>query len=263
MTTSNFRACAQGAKSRPARYAVLGDIHANLEALTAVLEDAKVQHCSHYACVGDVVGYNANPAECLSIIQNAGMPCVKGNHDEYCSSSGGLQNLSARAMAAALWTRQQLTEEDKQWLRDLKYTRLISSFSLVHATLDAPQCWGYVFEKLAAAASFSYQSTAVCFFGHTHLPLVFIRDSMVRGGTYSKFKLEPGRKYFVNVGSVGEPRDGDPRAAYVIYDVAESSIELRRVPFDVEQTEAKLRAAGLPGRPKPRGPGEEPKGLSV
>jgi diadenosine tetraphosphatase ApaH/serine/threonine PP2A family protein phosphatase len=252
MMTTDFRAGSQGGPLGCARYAILGDIHANLEALTAVLNDAQDQRCAHYVCVGDIVGYNSNPTECLDIIRDLAMPCVKGNHDEYCSTSHGLENLSPRATAAAIWTRQQLGEEDKQWLRDLKYTRLVSNFSLVHATLDAPQCWGYVFEKLAAAASFTYQNTSICFFGHTHVPVVFIRDNTVRGGTYSKFKPEPGRKYFVNVGSVGEPRDGNPAAAYVIYDMSDGSIELRRIPYDVEKTEAKLRAAGLPGRPKSR-----------
>ena len=235
-----------------ARYAVLGDIHANLEALTAVLTDAREQRCSHHACVGDVVGYNANPGECLDIIRNMGMPCVKGNHDEYCSTGDALVGISPRASAATLWTRQRLKPADKQWLRELKYTRLMAGFSLVHATLDTPQSWGYVFDKLAAAASFNYQNTSVCFFGHTHLPIAFIRDAAVRGGSYSKFKVEPGRKYFVNVGSVGEPRDGNPFAAYVIHDLAESSIELRRVPYDIDETDAKVRAAGLPDRLRPK-----------
>jgi len=130
-------------------------------------------------------------------------------------------------------------------LRDLKHVRLVAGFSIVHATLDAPQRWGYVFEKLGAAASFTYQNTPVCFFGHTHLPMTFVRDSLVRGGSYSKFRIEPGRKYFVNVGSVGEPRDGYPKAAYVIYDLSEGSIELRRIPYDVQKAEAKVHAAGL------------------
>jgi len=234
------------------KYAVLGDIHANLEAFTAVLSDAQQQQCTHYACVGDIVGYNANPTECLNIVRDMAMPCVKGNHDEYCSTINPLAGVSSRAAAAAIWTREQLREADKQWLRELKYTRFISGFSLVHATLDVPQSWGYVFEKLGAAASFTYQNTSVCFFGHTHLPLVFIRDSAVRGETYSRFKVEPGRKYFINVGSVGEPRDGNPLGAYVIYDLSDSSIELRRVPYDIDTTEAKLRAAGLPNRPKAR-----------
>jgi predicted phosphodiesterase len=237
-----------------ARYAVLGDIHANLEALSGVLNDARDQQCSHFACVGDVVGYNANPRECLEIVRRMGMTCVKGNHDEYCSSENSLVGLSPRANAATLWTRRQLEPAEKQWLRDLKYSRLVANFSIVHATLDAPQAWGYVFDKLAAAVSFNYQNTSVCFFGHTHVPVVFIRDVTIRGGTYSKFKVEPGRKYLVNVGSVGEPRDGNPSAAYVIYDLCEHSVELRRVPYDVDQTDAKVRAAGLPDRPKPRPP---------
>ena len=110
------------------------------------------------------------------------------------------------------------------------------------------QRWGYVFDRLAAAASFTYQNTPVCFFGHTHVPLAFVRDSVVRGGTYSKFKVEPGRKYFVNVGSVGQPRDGNPKASYAIYDMDEASVELRRLDYDIEKTQAKIRAAGLPER---------------
>ena len=232
------------------KYAVLGDIHANLEALVAVLKDAHDQGCAHYACVGDLVGYNANPGECLDIIRDMGMPCVKGNHDEYASTTDRLENLSPRAAAAILWTRQQLREADKHWLRDLRYVRSVAGFSMVHATLDTPQRWGYVFEKLAAAASFSYQNTSVCFCGHTHLPMAFMCDTLVRGGTYSKFRVEPGRKYFVNVGSVGEPRDGNPLAAYITYDLSDGSIELRRVPYDVAKTEAKVRDVGLPLRRK-------------
>ena len=232
------------------KYAVFGDIHANLEAFEAVLGDAHDQRCTHYACVGDIVGYNANPKECLEIVREMSMPCVKGNHDEYSSTDHALEMLNPRAAASIIWTRQHLPEADKQWLRDLKYIRLVASFSIVHATLDGPQRWGYVFEKLDAAASFTYQNTAVCFFGHTHLPMAFVRDKLVRGGTYSKFKIQPGRKYFVNVGSVGEPRDGDPRAAYVIYHLPEGTIELRRIPYDIEKTNAKVQAAGLPSRPR-------------
>ena len=230
------------------KYAIIADIHANLEALQVVLEDSKAQNCSHYACLGDVVGYNANPKECLDIVRSMGMPCVKGNHDEYCSIDSDLEGFNPHAAEAVNWTRQQLTEEDQQWLRELKYLRLLASFSIVHATLDGPQRWGYVFDKLAAAASFTYQNTNVCFFGHTHVPVAFVRDTVVRGGTYSKFKTEPGRKYFVNVGSVGQSRDGVAKATYVIYDLDEGSIELRRLDYDIAATQAKIRAAGLPER---------------
>jgi predicted phosphodiesterase len=230
------------------KYAIIADIHANLEALEVVLKDAKEQHCTHYACLGDVVGYNANPKECLDIIREMGMPCIKGNHDEYCSNEGAMEGFNPYAAEAVSWTRRQLSPEDRKWLRELKYLRLVASFSIVHATLDGPQRWGYVFDRLAAAASFTYQNTNVCFFGHTHVPVAFIRDSVVRGGTYSKFKVEPGRKYFVNVGAVGQPRDGNPKAGYVVYDLDEGTIELRRLDYDIASAQAKIIKAGLPPR---------------
>ena len=230
------------------RYAVIADIHANLEGLEVVLNDAKEQKCTHYCCLGDVVGYNANPKECLEIVRSMGMPCVKGNHDEYCSTEEDLEGFNPHAAEAVNWTRRQLSMEDRQWLRDLKYVRLVASFSIVHATLDGPQRWGYVFDKLAAAASFTYQNTSVCFFGHTHVPVAFVRDSMVRGGTYSKFKVEPGKKYFVNVGAVGQPRDGNPKAGYVVYDLDEGTIELRRLDYDIPKAQKKIMEAGLPQR---------------
>lgn len=230
------------------RYAIIADIHANLEAFQAVLNDTKKERCTHYTCLGDVVGYNANPKECLDIVKAMGMPCVKGNHDEYCSIESNLEGFNPHAAEAVNWTRQQLTDEDRQWLRDLKYLRLVANFSIVHATLDGPQRWGYVFDRLAAAASFTYQNTGVCFFGHTHVPVAFIRDTVVKGGTYSKFKVEAGRKYFVNVGSVGQPRDGVSKASYAIYDLDDGTIELRRIEYDIPTTQAKIRAAGLPER---------------
>ena len=230
------------------KYAIIADIHANLEALQVVLKDIKEQQCTHYACLGDVVGYNANPKECLDIIRDSGMPCVKGNHDEYCSNEGNMDGFNPYAAEAVSWTRRQLSLEDRKWLRELKYLRLVASFSIVHATLDGPQRWGYVFDRLAAAASFTYQNTNVCFFGHTHVPVAFIRDSVVRGGTYSKFKVDPGRKYFVNVGAVGQPRDGNPKAGYVVYDLDEGTIELRRLDYDIPGAQAKIIKAGLPPR---------------
>jgi len=230
------------------RFAIIADIHANWEALQAVLDDIKIQKCTHYVCLGDVVGYNANPKECLDIVRKMGMPCVKGNHDEYCSTDEALDDFNPYAAHAVNWTRAHLSEDDKQWLRDLKYVRVVTNFSIVHATLDGPERWGYVFDKLAAAASFPYQNTAVCFFGHTHVPVAFMRDTMVRGGTYSKFKVEPGKKYFVNVGAVGQPRDNNPKAAYVVYDVDEGTIELRRLDYDIAAAQRKILDAGLPER---------------
>lgn len=230
------------------RYAVIADIHANLDALQVVLEDIKSQKCTHTVCLGDVVGYGADPKQCLDIIRGMNIPVVKGNHDEYIGLDDNPDGFNDAAAEAVTWSRNQLTADDRKWLRELKYFRLVANFSIVHATLDAPQRWGYVFEKLEAAASFTYQNTQVCFFGHTHVPVAFIRDTGVRGGTYSKFRVEPGKKYFVNVGSVGQPRDRNPKAAYVIYDLVQQTIEIRRLDYDIAAQQRKIRAAGLPDK---------------
>ena len=230
------------------KYAIIADIHGNIDAFEVVLQDIKSQNITQVVCLGDVVGYNARPKECLRIVREMGIPCVKGNHDEYCSSSDHLEGFNPHAADAVHWTRNQLDDDDKKWLRDLKHTRIAANFTLVHATLDAPERWGYVFDKLAAAASFPYQTTQVCFFGHTHVPVAFMRDSVVRGGTYSKFKVDPAKKYFVNVGAIGQPRDNNPKAAYVVYDTEAATIELRRLDYDIAAAQAKIREAGLPER---------------
>jgi diadenosine tetraphosphatase ApaH/serine/threonine PP2A family protein phosphatase len=144
-----------------------------------------------------------------------------------------------------MWTRNQLTAHDRQWLRNLPHVRKTDDFTLVHATLNAPERWGYVFDKIAAQGHFRKQETPICFFGHTHVPVAFIRDTVVRGGTYIKFKIEKGKQYFINVGSVGQSRDNNPKAAYVIYDLGQRTIELRRVAYDIETTRRKIREAGL------------------
>ena len=230
------------------KYAIIADIHGNLEAFTVVLNDIREQQVDHVVCLGDVVGYNANPKECLKIVRDMNIPVVKGNHDDLCSTNNELEGFNPHAADAVHWTRNQLNDEEKQWLRDLKYTRMVANFTMVHATLDAPERWQYVFDKLAAAASFPYQVSQICFFGHTHVPVAFMRDTVVRGGTYSKFKLDPSKKYFINVGAVGQPRDNNPKCAYVIYDVTAGTIELRRLDYDIAAAQAKIRAAGLPER---------------
>ena len=231
------------------KYALIADIHANLEALEVVLEDAKKNNCTRYVCLGDVVGYNPNPKECMKIVREMGMPCIMGNHDEYCAGDIDLTGFNPHAGHAIMWTRDQLSDEERDWLKRLKYLRMIANFTIVHSTLDAPKRWGYVMSKLDAAASFTYQNTGVCFFGHTHVPLAFMRDqNTVIGGKYDSLEVEKGKKYLINVGSVGQPRDGDPRAAYVIYNLEEGTIELRRLDYDLEKTQAKILDAGLPER---------------
>jgi diadenosine tetraphosphatase ApaH/serine/threonine PP2A family protein phosphatase len=231
------------------KYAILGDIHGNWEALTAVLEDAKSQNITHFMCVGDTVGYNANPAECLHKIRELEAVCVRGNHDHYCSHDECIRDFHPLAANVVDWTRSQLTEDDVQFLRQQKLVRVVNGFTLVHSTLDMPEKWGYVFEELEAESNFSYQSTSVCFYGHTHHPVVFEKSGQVRRLNGSApVVITLGKKYFVNVGSVGQPRDGDNRAAYAIYDTMARKVEIRRVAYDIATTQRKIIDAGLPER---------------
>ena len=228
------------------RFAIISDIHANLEAFEAVHADARDNKCTDFVCLGDVVGYNANPHECVKRVQELDCPIVKGNHDEQASLDESSRDFNEMAEAAIQWTRDHLTAEDKDWLRDLKLQRQVRDFTVVHATLDSPGQWGYVFNNLDAAASFAFQQTTVCFFGHTHVPMAFIRDEGVQRQQIDKLRIDPGKKYFINVGSVGQPRDGDWHAAYCIYDIESNVVEQRRVKYDLATAQRKIIDAGLP-----------------
>ena len=228
------------------RFAIISDIHANLEAFDAVMADARDNNCTDFVCLGDVVGYNANPHECVERVREMDCPIVKGNHDEQASLIESSRDFNEMAEAAIQWTRDHLTDEDKQWLRDLKMERQVRDFTIVHATLDGPEQWGYVFNNLDAAASFTYQHTTVCFFGHTHVPMAFIRDEGVQRQHLDKLRIDSGKKYFVNVGSVGQPRDGDWHAAYCIFHIESNMVEQRRVKYDLQTAQKKIIDAGLP-----------------
>ncbi|MBV9492047.1 MAG: metallophosphoesterase family protein [Verrucomicrobia bacterium] len=229
------------------RFAIFGDIHANLEAFNAVLADAQDQGCRSFICLGDIVGYNANPLECFDLVRQLGcVAVVRGNHDDYVATDTPLDNFNPLAQAAIQWSREQLPAEAKGWLRGLPLVRYYDSLTLVHATLDDPAGWGYVLNQLDAAASFTWQKTPICFFGHTHVPRLYVHDNTVAGFPFHELHFEPGKQYFINVGSVGQPRDGDPRAAYGVFDFEAATVKLRRVAYDIERTQAKILAAGLP-----------------
>jgi predicted phosphodiesterase len=230
------------------RFAIFGDIHANLQALEAVLSDARTQLCTHYVCLGDIVGYNANPRECLDIVRGLECPTVKGNHDEQASLIVNQEGFNPLAEEAIQWTREQLGETEKHWLRELRLQRQVRDFTIVHATLDTPHKWDYVFNQLDAATSFSYQHTTLCFIGHTHMPKAYVRDGSVRSLPLDILSLQQGKKYLINVGSVGQPRDGDWRSAYCIYDTTSNEVELRRVEYDLPAAQAAIRDAGLPAK---------------
>ncbi len=228
------------------KFAIFGDIHANLEALEAVLLDAADQDCTHFTCIGDIVGYNANPRECLRVVQQLDCPVVKGNHDEEASMDTEIVGLNPLAQRALEWTREALSETDKSWLQDLRFVRQVRDFTVVHATLDSPSGWSYVTNKFDAMASFAYQFTPVCFFGHTHTPRFYVKDSGVHLEMGETLRFEEGKKYFINVGSVGQPRDGNWRASYAVYDVDNQTVHLRRLDYDIKKTQEKIIKAGLP-----------------
>ncbi len=230
------------------KYAILGDIHANWEALTAVLADAEAQGVDTYVCVGDIVGYNANPAECLEKIRSLCVAVVRGNHDHYVSHDECLEDFHPLAANVIDWTRRQLSRDQIQYLKNLRFSRMVDGFTIVHSTLDMPEKWGYVIDALDADANFNYQTSSVCFHGHTHVPVVFERQGRVVRSSFTTFNTTLGRKCFVNTGSVGQPRDGDPRASYVIYEPSARRVDLRRIEYDIATTQRKIIEAGLPER---------------
>ena len=218
-------------------YAILGDIHANIDALETVLADARAQGVTDYVSVGDVVGYNAAPAECIKIVRDElKCPVVRGNHDHYVAYvEESLADFHPMAAAVVEWTRKQLSETDLKWLHDLPLSKPVMGFTIVHATLDE--------------SNFVYQRTQICFHGHTHVPIIYEKraDGVVHYEP-TDFKIELGQRLFINVGSVGQPRDGDPRASYVIYDTGSRTVRFRRLEYDVAAAQARIREAGLPER---------------
>jgi predicted phosphodiesterase len=230
------------------KYAILGDIHSNWEALSAVLEDAEANGVNAHICVGDIVGYNADPSACLEKVRELCIAVVRGNHDHYVSHDECLEDFHPLAANVIDWTRRQLTREQIQYLRNLRLTQMVDGFTIVHSTLDMPEKWGYVLDTLDADANFNYQNSSVCFHGHTHVPVVFERQGRVIRSSFTTYRTTLGRKCFVNTGSVGQPRDGDPRASYIIYEPAQRRLELRRVPYDIVSTQRKIAEAGLPDR---------------
>ena len=250
------------------KYAIISDIHSNLEALNAVLEKAYSEGVDKFICGGDIVGYNANPIECLEIIQSLDLAAVvKGNHDDYAATEEELTGFNPIAKSAILWTRQQLCVSHKNWLNNLDMTYIDNDqhFTVVHATLDSPASWGYIIDEYQAKDSFAYQTTQFCFCGHSHLPVLFKTEFSVGFSSkdveeipgWSMF-LPPetemtvssdfGSKFLVNIGSVGQPRNGDPRASFVIYDVEKRNIKRLCVEYDIPATQYKVRKAGLPER---------------
>lgn len=232
------------------RYLILSDIHANWEALEAVLAES-AGDWDQAVCCGDLVGYGADPERVTQWVREHCVAVVRGNHDKACAGLTDLYWFNPAAREAAEWTAQVLSAEELYYLRQLQQGPLeVAEFEIMHGSpVDEDE---YLMRASAGLAA--YLSTRVAFFGHTHYQggFVFYRNSVQRldpvpgGLRQRRFRLRNDHFYLINPGSVGQPRDGDPRAAYAIYDDAARELELRRTPYRVAVAQAKIRRAGLP-----------------
>ena len=230
--------------------AVFSDVHGNLEALDAALRDARSHGAERFVCLGDVVGYGADPNACCERIRALGGTVVRGNHDHACSHRVSLDWFNPLAAAAVRWTRLHLSAENRDWLRELPYeAELEGKAHLVHGALHDPRHWPYLFEGADAAPHFPRQTLPLCFVGHTHVPIVLVKfgKNVLESGL-KPFRLDgaEGAKVVVNAGSVGQPRDGNPKACYLLWDPDEGLVVPRRVEYDAVPTASKILAAGLP-----------------
>lgn len=225
---------------------IIGDIHGNLDALTAVLSALQSDGVSRIACVGDVVGYGANPSECIALVRERAEAVVAGNHDWGAVGKKAMDYFNHAAREAIAWTVKRLSEEERLWLSSLPLTHASEAYSLVHASFYEPLEFTYIFSADEAQASFSRQPGGLAFFGHTHWPCAFIDGAPVRHLVQRVVPLDPPGRMLVNPGSVGQPRDSDPRAAFAVLDCDRRRITFRRVEYDVAAAAGKIIAAGLP-----------------
>lgn len=232
------------------KHAILGDVHANLTALDAVLEAVDAAGVHRIVQVGDVVGYGSSPAECIERMRERRALVVKGNHDAACTGELDARMFNDAARAAVDYTRARLGRDDLRWLSKLPYTAATEHFSVTHGTLDEPELFEYIQRPEDGDGSFEALRHPVCFLGHTHRPVSLMRLADAPHRTSYTFaervELADTIGALVNVGSVGQPRDDDPRAAWALYDSETRTVELRRLDYDIEEEANRIIRAGLP-----------------
>jgi predicted phosphodiesterase len=234
------------------RYLIFTDIHGNLEAFQAVLRAVQKKRVDHYIFLGDLVGYGASPNEVIQrLAALKPLNIIRGNHDKAVAGLDSVQTFNPIAASAIFWTKNNITRKNFDYL-----VRLKQGPEFVHDRITI--CHGapfdedyYIFGEFDAAEAFSYVKTQVCFFGHTHFPFVYVeKDGTVEGtfleGDANEIKLEKGARYLINPGSVGQPRDRNPQAAYAVYDSDARLVKFYRVPYDIEEARNKIISAGLP-----------------
>lgn len=233
------------------RIVILSDIHSNLAALEAVLRHAEEGGPMDGVWVtGDSVGYGPQPSECIARLRELGAVVVVGNHDWAAAGVIGTEEFNPFAAAAAKWTAERLTPDEQAFLAGLPEVVSQAEFTLVHGTLREP-IWEYLYSYEAAVAHLELQQTPYSLVGHTHVPMLVVEDERSpRGCELNRLGdaegIELRGKMVINPGSVGQPRDGDPRAAYAVYDDAAATVTLHRVEYDIAATQALMEAVGLP-----------------
>lgn len=232
------------------KYGILGDIHANLSALQAVLACFEREGVDCILSVGDVVGYGAAPRECIELVREIGATVVKGNHDAACVGEIDLQYFNNYAREAMRWTQRAVNDADRRWLTELPYTVDLEHCSMGHGTYFHPELFDYVQSTTDADPSLDVLVRPVCFVGHTHVPVTCLRleddPSRTAYTMDAEVDLAESLRALVNVGSVGQPRDEDSRAAYALYDTEKKRVWIRRVEYDIEREARRIRGAGLP-----------------
>ena len=232
------------------KYGILGDIHGNLSALAAVLACMEEAGVETVISVGDVVGYGAAPRECIALLRERDAVVVKGNHDAACIGELDDSNFNPYARAAVAWTRTELSDDDLRWLTELPLTATLEHCQVAHGTLHRPELYDYVLSITDADPSLDVMERPVCFVGHSHIPLTVMRfaDSPERSAyTFdTEIDLSSTTRALINVGSVGQPRDENPDAAYGVFDTEEGKVWVKRIDYDIEAEAARIQSAGLP-----------------
>jgi diadenosine tetraphosphatase ApaH/serine/threonine PP2A family protein phosphatase len=221
------------------RTAIISDIHSNLEALTAVLSTIDVMKPDGIICLGDIVGYGANPAECIDMIRIRNIPTICGNHDLGVAGRLEEERFSEAARRGLEWSRSRLSDEHLEFLRSLPITIDHPEAKMVHSSPDAPTEFRYLLQPFDAAESYDHFSQYLCFVGHTHRPVIFSHAGV-------EHRIIKDRQYIVNAGSVGQPRDGDWRGCFALFDSERWSVDHIRVEYDNNQARQKIIDAGLP-----------------
>lgn len=230
------------------RYGVFGDIHGNLHALQAVLQAYEAEGIDQYLCTGDLIGYGAFPKECIQICRDLCTHIVAGNHDFAVCEKLTLEFFNSYAKSAVLWTRNALSDDDLAYLRGLPLTAVVDDdTTLAHATVYDAHAFDYIQTQYDAHLSLQEMRTTCGFVGHSHIPITFyLRDAVVSWTMEDSFDVTTCEKVLVNVGSVGQPRDENPSAAYAVFDTEERKIWVKRVDYDIEAAIQAIEDNGLP-----------------